>query len=60
MRKSPYTSHMQRTETMLTYAEKQQTKRPVVTARANPGVDRQQLRAEINKRFSKSLELLAR
>lgn len=44
---------------MLKYAEKQ-TKRPVVNARPNPGIDRQQLRAEINKRFSKSLELLAR
>jgi hypothetical protein len=44
---------------MLKYAEKQ-TKRPPVNARPQPHIDRQKLRAEINKRFSKSLEYLAR
>jgi len=44
---------------MLKYAEKQ-TKRPPVNARPQPHIDRQELRTEINKRFSKSLELLAR
>ena len=45
---------------MLKHADKQQSRRPVVNARPNPGIDRERLRAEINKRFSKSLELLAR
>jgi hypothetical protein len=58
-RKTPYTNGMNRAEPMLKYAEKQ-TKRPPVNARPQPHIDRQKLRAEINKRFSKSLEYLAR
>jgi len=58
-RKTTYTNGMNRAEPMLKYAE-QQTKRQPVNARPRPHVDRQKLRAEINKRFSKSLEYLAR
>ena len=58
-RKATYTNRMNRAEPMLKYAEKQ-TKRPPVNARPQPHIDRQELRTEINKRFSKSLELLAR
>jgi hypothetical protein len=43
---------------MLQYAEKQ-TKRPVVLAHPAPHVDRTKLRAEINARFSKTLDNLA-
>lgn len=60
MRKTTYTNRMNvRAEPMLKYAEKQ-TKRAPVNARPLPHVDRQKLRSEINKRFSKSLEYLAR
>lgn len=44
---------------MLQYAEKQ-TKRPVVSAQPFTTVNRAELRAEINKRFSKTLDDLAR
>lgn len=44
---------------MLKYAEKH-TKRAPVNARPQPHVNRETLRAEINKRFSKSLAYLAR
>ena len=60
MRKTTYTNGMNvRAEPMLKYAEKQ-TKRPPVNARPQPHIDRRELRAEINKRFSKSLDYLAR
>ena len=44
---------------MTAQAEKQ-TKRKPLKARPKEGVDRKELRAEINKRFSKSLDYLAR
>jgi hypothetical protein len=44
---------------MLKKAAKQAKRRPV-SARPQQDADREQLRAKINKRFSKSLEQLAR
>ena len=57
--KNPYTTWMQGVEPMLKYAEPQQAKRPPVVARPTQ-IDRQKLRAEINKRFSKTLAYLAK
>jgi hypothetical protein len=48
-----------RAQTMLKYAEERVERAPVI-ARPQPQVDRKALRAEINKRFSKTLEYLAK
>lgn len=45
---------------MLKYADKADTKRAPLKARPQANVDRKALRSEINQRYSKTLEYLAK